>query len=120
MSYVSDDRNYTANPAQSGMNPPSSSSSSTTPRRAGDATGQPPTNEPVDRDRASKLANLLEDMKFPATKEEIKDHLNRKSPAAGNMTNDVMESILNNLQEGVRYENVYQVEKAAGLVKEVD
>lgn len=111
MSYVSDDKNYT-DPSQSGAGQQPAA------ERVGDLTGQPPTNEPVDRERASRLANLLEDMRFPATKEEIKNHVNRKSPAAGNETNDSMETVWNNLQDGVRYSSVYEVEKAAGLVKE--
>lgn len=44
-------------------------------------TGKPPTNEPTDRDRAAKLANLLEDLQFPATTEDIKNHINKKSPS---------------------------------------
>lgn len=109
MSYRSEDRNYT-DPSQSGTNPPA--------KRVGDLAGQPPTNEPTDRDRAAKLANLLEDLQFPATKEDIKNHINRKSPSVGNRSNDAMESIWNNLRDSIRYSNVYEVEKDAGLVKE--
>lgn len=108
MSYVSDDRNYT-DPSRSGAGAPA--------ERVGDLTGQPPTNESVDRDKSTKMANLLEGLKFPATKEEIKDHINRKSPATGNRSNDVMEAIVNNLQDGASYNNAYDVEKAAGLVR---
>jgi hypothetical protein len=110
MSYVSDDKNYT-DPSRSGANAPA--------ERVGDLTGQQPTNESTDRDKAAKTANLLEGLQFPATKEEIKSHINRKSPAMGNRINDVMEAIVNNLQDGVSYSNAYDVEKAAGLVKKV-
>ena len=33
------------------------------------------------------MANLLEGLQFPATKEDIKNHLNRKSPSMGNRVN---------------------------------
>ena len=108
MSYVSDDRNYT-DPSQSGID--------TTTERAGDTTGEPPTNEAVDRKTASKMANLLEGLLLPATKEDIKNHLNRKSPSMGNRINDVFESVQNNLEDGVAYESVYAIELAARLVE---
>jgi DNA-binding MurR/RpiR family transcriptional regulator len=63
------------------------------------------------------MANLLEGLKFPATKSEIKEHVNRKSPSMGNRINDVFEAIQNNLDETTRYENVYEIEQAAGLVE---
>jgi hypothetical protein len=107
MSYVSDDRNYT-DPNNSGINAMS---------RVGDMTGEPPTNKAVDRDKAAKMANLLEDLKFPATKEDIKNHVNRKSPAMGNRINDIFEAIWNNLRDDVTYNSAYEVEKAAGLVE---
>ena|SRR5919112_504476 len=111
MSYVSDDRNYT-DPSQTGI--------SSTTERAGDITGEPPVNEATNRDIASKLANLLEGLQFPATKNEIKDHINRKSPAMGNRINDVFETVQNNLEDDVRYDNVYEVEVATGLVEKSD
>jgi hypothetical protein len=110
MAYVSDDKNYT-DPSQSiTANRPA--------ERVGDITGQPATNEPTDRDRAAKLANLLEDLKFPATKEEIKNHINRRSPSVGNRSNDAFESVWNNLRDDIKYNSVYEIEKDAGLVKE--
>lgn len=108
MAYVSDDRNYT-DPDESGIDAMN---------RAGDITGEPSVNQAVDRDKAAKMANLLEDLKFPATKEDIKNHINRKSPAMGNRINDIFEAVWNNLKEDVAYKNVFEVEKAAGLVKE--
>ena len=88
--------------------------------RVGDLTGEPPTNESTNRDIASKMANLLEGLTFPANKEEIKDYLNRKSPTMGNRINDVLEAIQNNLEDGVRYNSVYEIEMASGLVKRKD
>jgi hypothetical protein len=63
------------------------------------------------------MANLLEGLQFPATKEDIRNHLNRRSPSMGNRINDVIEAIQNNLEDGVRYNNVYDVELAIGLVQ---
>jgi hypothetical protein len=88
--------------------------------RVGDITGEPPTNEAMDRDKASKLANLLEGLKFPATKEEIRNHLNAQSPSMGNRINDVLEAIENNLDDRREYGSAYEVEVAADLVKKVE
>jgi hypothetical protein len=109
LSYVSDDKNYT-DPAKSGVD-------------ATDRVGRisdPSTNEATDREKAAKMANLLEDLEFPATKEEIKNHVNRKSPAMGNRVNDIIELVWNNLDDGVTYNSAYDIEKAAGLVKRTD
>ncbi|HXT83112.1 MAG TPA: hypothetical protein VN704_02095, partial [Verrucomicrobiae bacterium] len=57
------------------------------------------------------------DLEFPTTKEEIKNHLNKKSPAMGNRINDVLEAIQNNLDDNISYENVYSIELETGLVK---
>ena len=111
MSYVSDDRNYTDN-RQSGVDAPA--------KRVGDITGDPPTNETTDRDTASKIANLLEGLQFPTTKEKIKDHINRKSPSMGNRINDVMEAVQNYLREDIQYNSVYDIEIATRLVKKND
>lgn len=73
-------------------------------------------NSPTDIKKASKLANLLEGISFPANKEKIKDHLNRLSPSMGNKINNVLEAIQNNLDENVEYKTTYEIEKAAGLV----
>jgi len=84
--------------------------------RVGDITGKPPTNEATDRNSAAKMANLLEGLKFPATKEEIRNHLNKRSPSMGNRINDVLEAVENNLDDAKEYDNAYDVELAAGLV----
>jgi hypothetical protein len=85
--------------------------------RAGDVTGEPPTNEAMDRSKAYKLANLLEGLEFPATKEQIRNHLNTKSPSMANRINDVVEAIESNLDECREYGSAYDVEVAVGLVK---
>jgi hypothetical protein len=102
------DRNYT-DVEQSGIDSKA--------ERMGDITGEPPTNEAIDRNKASKLANLLEGLEFPATKEKIRYHLNARSPSMANRINDVVEAIENNLEEGKEYDSAYDVEVAAGLVK---
>jgi Protein of unknown function (DUF2795) len=85
--------------------------------RQGDKTNTPSDNEAMDREIVSKMANLLEGLQFPATKEEIKDHLNKKSPAMGNRINDVLETIQNNLTQKSKYNDVYDIALATGLVK---
>ncbi len=108
MSYVSNDPNYTER---------DSDNNERSVNRVGDISVDPPTNEATNPQVASKLANLLEGLTFPATKEKIKDHVNRKSPAMGNRINDVFEAIQNNLEDGISYNSVYEIEQASGLVK---
>jgi hypothetical protein len=99
---------------------PNQSSSGAIAERVGDMTGEPPSNIADNMDKASKMANLLEGLEFPASKEEIRRHVNMKSPEAGNRINDVLEAIENNLDDRKRYDNTYEVEVAAGLVKPAD
>jgi hypothetical protein len=86
--------------------------------RVGDQTNTPAINEATNREIVAKMANLLEGLQFPATKEDIKDYLNTKSPAMGNRINDVIEKVQNNLEEdGTKYQDVYDIARATGLVK---
>ena len=85
--------------------------------RQGDKTNTPSDNEATDRETLSKMANLLEGLQFPATTEEIKNHVNKKSPAMGNRINDVLEAIQNNLNQKSEYQDVYDIALATGLVK---
>ena len=105
------DRNYT-DVEQSGIDSKA--------ERVGDITGEPPTNEAMDRNKAIKMANLLEGVEFPATKEKIRNHINARSPSMGNRINDVVEAIENNLEDGKEYDSAYNVEVAAGLVTKRD
>ena len=105
------DRNYT-NAEQSGIDSKA--------ERVGDITGEPPTNEAMERNKASKLANLLEGLEFPTTKEKIRNYLNSRSPSMGNRINDVVEAIENNLDDSREYGSTYDVEVAAGLVKKAE
>ena len=85
--------------------------------RVGDQTNTPAINEVTDRETLAKMANLLEGLQFPATKEDIKDYLNARSPAMGNRINDVIEKVQNNLEDGTEYQDVYDIARAIGLVK---
>ena len=62
------------------------------------------------------MANSLEGLQFPVTTEEIKNHLNHKSPAMGNRINDVLEAIQNNLNPETKNHDVYDIALATGLV----
>jgi hypothetical protein len=105
MAYVSDDPNFTEKRYN-------------TVYRKGDVTGESADNVTTDPKKAAKLATLLEGISFPTNKERIKDHLNRLSPSMGNRINDVLEAIQNNLDDNVEYNSTYEIEKAAGLVKQ--
>jgi Protein of unknown function (DUF2795) len=108
MSYRSDDPNYTDT---------RKTRSGDASERAGDLTGDPPTNDATNTNLASKMANLLEGLEFPASKERIRDHLNRKSPSMGNRVNDVLEAVQNNLDDRRQYNSAYEIEVASGLVE---
>ncbi len=86
--------------------------------RVGDLTGQTASNKTVERNKATTLANLLEGVDFPATKEEIIQHINTRSPGMGRKINDILETVNDKLDERARYENTYEVELAAGLVEQ--
>jgi hypothetical protein len=64
-------------------------------------------NKPVDKASASKLANMLEGLEFPADKPKILSFVNQKlSPGqAGN--NDILQKLQNNLTDNKRYANGY-------------
>ena len=111
MSESNSDINYT-DPAKTGE--------FSTYLRQGDKTNTPSDNEATDRETLSKMANLLEGLQFPATTEEIKNHVNKKSPAMGNRINDVLETIQNNLNQKSEYQDVYDIALATGLVKKIN
>jgi hypothetical protein len=88
-------------------------------------------NKARNKELASKLANLLEGLEFPSTKGRITDHMQRRSQMlqqiAGNTSdaiygsdNGVLWVIENNLPSDnrIRYNSVYEIEKAVGLVTE--
>ena len=73
-------------------------------------------NTPTDREKASKLANMLEGLDFPADKPKIMSFLNQKQSAESD--DDIILKLQNNLTDNKKFENVYEIEKQAGLVKE--
>jgi hypothetical protein len=71
------------------------------------------------------MANLLEGLEFPVTKEEIKDHINKKKKSKVIKNNKiivdaVLQAIQNNLQERIQCNNVYEIEKAAKLIRKMN
>lgn len=81
--------------------------------RVGDATNQSPTNKPVDKEYASKMANLLQGLDFPADRAKIISHVNDK--LSSDESNDLREILQSNLKEK-EYSNVYEIEKEVRLV----
>jgi hypothetical protein len=86
------------------------------PRRVGDITGEPPANEAVNIYEASKMARMLEGLTFPASKEEIKKHVNSKSSARKENIKSALQAIQDNLKDKTKYNSTYDIEKAVGLV----
>jgi hypothetical protein len=71
-------------------------------------------NKPIDRNKASKLANMLEGLDFPADKPKILSYVNQKR--SGTPENDIIQILQNNLTDNKQYDNVYEIERQAGLV----
>jgi cell division protein FtsL len=77
-------------------------------------------NKPVDRTKASRLANMLEGLNFPADKPKILSYLKQQlylnQKVSEQPEKDIIQSLENNLTDNKQYENVYEIEKQAGLV----
>jgi hypothetical protein len=88
--------------------------------RVGDITQEPATNEAVDTNEASKIANLLQGLRFPATKEQIKEYIadGKSITISDENARNTSQYIEESLQDGIRYNNTYEIEKALGLVIE--
>ena len=88
--------------------------------RAGDATQEPATNKAIDSNEASKIANLLEGLRFPATKEQIRKYIADGKSIALSIENarNTSQYIDDNLQNRKKYNNTYEIERALGLVVE--
>jgi hypothetical protein len=86
----------------------------------GDITPEPVTNEAVDTNEASKIANLLQGLRFPATKEQIKEYIadGKSITISDENARNTSQYIEESLQDGIRYNNTYEIEKALGLVIE--
>ncbi len=86
----------------------------------GDITQEPATNEAVDINEASKIANLLQGLRFPATKEQIKEYIadGKSITISDENARNTSQCIEESLQDGKRYNSTYEIEKALGLVIE--
>ena len=85
-----------------------------------DITPEPVTNEAVDTNEASKIANLLQGLRFPATKEQIKEYIadGKSITISDENARNTSQYIEESLQDGKRYNSTYDIEKALGLVIE--
>ena len=88
--------------------------------RIGNITQEPATNEAVDTNEASKIANLLQGLRFPATKEQIKEYIadGKSITISDENARNTSQFIEESLQDGKRYNSTYEIEKALGLVIE--
>jgi hypothetical protein len=85
-----------------------------------DITPEPVTNEAVDTNEASKIANLLQGLRFPATKEQIKEYIadGKSITISDENAKNTSQRIEESLLDGKRYNSTYEIEKALGLVIE--
>ena len=85
-----------------------------------DITPEPVTNEAVDTNEASKIANLLQGLRFPATKEQIKEYIadGKSITISDENAKNTSQRIEESLLDGKRYNSIYEIEKALGLVIE--
>src|ERR671910_3229264 len=90
--------------------------------RVGDLTQEPATNEAVNTNEASKIANLLQGLAFPATKEQIKNYItDGKSITISSKSAKITSQFIeDNLQDGKKYNSTYEIERALGLVVKKD
>jgi hypothetical protein len=90
--------------------------------RVGDITQEPATNEAVNTNEASKIANLLQGLTFPATKEQIKSYIadGKSITISSESAKITSQFIEDNLQYGKKYNSTYEIERALGLVVKKD
>lgn len=90
--------------------------------RVGDITQEPATNEAVNTSEASKIANLIQGLTFPATKEQIKNYIaDGKSITISSKSAKITSQFIeDNLQDGKKYNSTYEIERALGLVVKKD
>ena len=86
--------------------------------REGENTQEPAANKAIDANEASKIANILEGLRFPATKEQIIKYIADGKSIALSVENarNTSKYIDDNLKDGKKYNNTYEVERALGLV----
>jgi hypothetical protein len=97
-----------------------SDADNTSVKRVGEITGQPPSKEVIDIAEASKIASVLQGLTFPATKEEIKKYIVSGKAVTISYENarNISKAIEDKLQDGIKYNSIYDVEKALGLVEQ--
>ena len=90
--------------------------------RVRDITQEPATNEAINTNEASKIANLLQGLTFPATKEQIKNYIaDGKSITISSKSAKITSQFIeDNLQDGKKYNSTYEIERALGLVVKKD
>lgn len=87
------------------------------PARKSHAAEESVANRPTNTTEASRLANLLEGVNFPATKKEIQAHLRARSLSGRLGTDDIESSVQQYLKDNETYASTYDVELAVGLVR---
>jgi len=79
--------------------------------------GEPSVNKVLNREAASALANLLEGLDLPASKEKIISHLKHNvGKTRRDISDDILGLIQTSLRNNVEYNNVYEIGKATKLV----
>ena len=74
-------------------------------------------NKTLNIEAAAKMANLLEGLYFPATKDQIISHMKENISKAKRSTSaDILDLVQTRLQNGVKYNNTYEIEQATKLV----
>jgi hypothetical protein len=81
-------------------------------------TGESTANEALNNEMAARMANLLEGLDFPITKEQIINHLQNKAGDTNQNMDDILKFVQSRLQNNLKYNNVYEIEKTMNLVKE--
>jgi hypothetical protein len=90
-------------------------------QQPGEPTDQRHENRPVDTEKASKLAHILEGLEFPADKTKILSFVDQNYPNGqmeGSEDSEITRKLKDNLNDNTQYANVYEIEKQAGLVTE--
>ena len=114
MAYSQDEPDYDVN------NSKESNADNTSVERVDEITGQLLSKEVIDITEASKIASVLQGLTFPATKEEIKKYIVSGKAVTISYENarNISKAIENKLQDGIKYNSTYDVEKALGLVEQ--
>ncbi len=86
-------------------------------RSAAVSTKEAAKNQARDTNLAVAMANLLEGLDFPATKEEIVSHTGRNPRVNnGQRRENIVGLIQSNLKSNIKYNSAYDIEQATKLV----